>query len=445
MTNKSEIQKVYIAFFSRPADPLGRDWWVEKIMAAGGDMAAVINAFSFSQEYREMYGGLSNAEVVNQLYRNLFGRDAEEDGLKFWVDALDKGIVNIGNVAYTMIQGAQNNDAKVVTNKVEVAETFTTALDTEAKIKAYAGTPAAKIAREFLATVRHTPESLEKAKSVVPDKVVEIIGGPGRPGGGAPGGGGGPGGPTGQTYTLTTGTDTIPGATTDDAINALFAGDGTDTLTAGDSIDGGDGTDTLNLTITGPLTATVTNAVTVTKVETVNLNAGNTAFEADLSDPTKWTDVQTVNVTNTNTSTVTLGTATAYTGGAGRDVVTVGATTKAIHLGGGDDTAIVSVAVGTGGSINGGAGTADTLSMSAADAATLSATAAFETGVSGFERVAVGAVGATTAIDMANLDDINHLSVAGVAAGGLAVTNLASGGTLELTAAVAANSSVAVK
>ncbi|HZH26148.1 MAG TPA: DUF4214 domain-containing protein [Azospirillaceae bacterium] len=431
---RTAIQQAYIAFFNRPADPAGLAWWEEQVAKAGGNMAAVINAFSASTEYKQMYAGKTEAEVVNQMYRNLFGRDGEREGVDFWTAALAKGTVDVGNIAFTMATGARNDDAQVVANKVEVAQAFTQALDTPEEIQAYAGTAAAQLARQFLAKVDASPQSVSTAKQTVATEVTKVVtggtgtGGPGGgPGGGGPGGGGGGGAPppVGQTYTLTTGTDTVTGAGTDDTINATHA-----TLTANDAIDGGLGSDTLNLTIAGPLTTT--NAVTVTGVETVNLNAGSTAFTADLSDPAKWTGVQTVAVTNTNTSTVKLGTGTAYTGGAGADMVTVGATTRAIHLGGGNDTLALTAAPGTGGTLDGGAGTADTLTMSAALAAALSATPTFEGTVNGFERVTIGPVTTVVTIDMANLDDIAHLSVAGMdVSGDLTVANLASGGTFE--------------
>ncbi|HZH26719.1 MAG TPA: DUF4214 domain-containing protein [Azospirillaceae bacterium] len=596
MTIDRDIQKAYIAFFNRPADPAGLAWWTQKVAEAGGRLDAVINAFSASQEYRDLYFGRTDAEVVNQLYLNLFGRPAEQGGLKFWTDALAKRTVNVGNIAFAMNQGAQNDDAKVVANRVAVAELFTAALDTVDEIRGYSGNAAAQAARDFLSLVGSTTASLDAARAALPAQVAAVVAA-------------GNGAQTGQTYTLTTGTDLVAGAGGTDTINATHA-----TLTAGDAINGGGGTDTLSIRVTGPLTATTFKDVKVTNVEVVNINAAGAAVTADL---TSWTSVQTVNVTSTGTTsaigvttgaatgvttkggaavavtdtsttaasagstlqrvsldgnsgvatltgkgltsvslanlgsganviinnatadhtldltlntvadgiditdatatavtlkvtgtadvdlvmakaetlavsgsaavdidgstlsalkaitvsgtagltadlsgigtlasvntsdttgttTVTLGTGAAYAGGAGTDVVTVGATTKAINLGGGNDTVVVSAAVGTGGSIAGGAGTADTLSMAAADAAALSATAAFEAGVSGFERVAIGAVSVARTINMANLDDIAHLAVAGVTGGGLTVINLVSGGTLELTAAVAAASSVVV-
>ena len=39
------VQKIYIAFYQRPADPAGLKYWAEQIDKAGGNPNAVITAF----------------------------------------------------------------------------------------------------------------------------------------------------------------------------------------------------------------------------------------------------------------------------------------------------------------------------------------------------------------------------------------------------------------
>jgi len=113
----------------------------------------------------------------------------------------------------------------------------------------------------------------------------------------------------------------------------------------------------------------------------------------------------------------TISNAATFTGGAGKESVDVGATTKAIATGAGDDTITLSAsALGTGGSIDAGTGE-DTLSMSAANAVTASGNTTFETTISGFERLALAAVAATGTVNLANIDDLNDVAVAGVDAG----------------------------
>ncbi len=106
-----------------------------------------------------------------------------------------------------------------------------------------------------------------------------------------------------------------------------------------------------------------------------------------------------------------------FTGGAGKDTISVGATTKAHDMGAGDDTVNVGVtAFGLGGSLDGGDGT-DTLAMSAANAETASATSTFEGMVSNFEVLSIGQVltGQNETINLANLDDISMVKSGGTA------------------------------
>lgn len=74
------------------------------------------------------------------------------------------------------------------------------------------------------------------------------------------------------------------------------------------------------------------------------------------------------------TVTPTLGAGVAYAGGAGKDTITLGASTKAITTGAGDDTVTVTAALGTGGSVDAGAGT-DTLAGTIANLTTAASTA----------------------------------------------------------------------
>lgn len=72
----------------------------------------------------------------------------------------------------------------------------------------------------------------------------------------------------GQTFTLTTGIDTITGTSGDDTVNGLSAAAPDGTYTAGDAIDTGDGTDTMNLTLNGQA---LDASVTVDNLEILNL------------------------------------------------------------------------------------------------------------------------------------------------------------------------------
>ncbi|HZH28063.1 MAG TPA: DUF4214 domain-containing protein [Azospirillaceae bacterium] len=261
-THTAAIQKAYIAFFNRPADPLGLAWWEKQVADNGGNLAAVINAFSASQEYRDLYAGLNNAQIVNQLYNNLFGRDAEKAGLEFWVDALSRGTVNVGNIAFTMANGAQGDDAKVMANKVEVAQAFTAEVDTTPEILGYAGAAAAQVAREFLATVGATEASRDAAKAVVATQVAATVAA------------GGNGGTPGQTFTLTDKVgEQVTGTANNDTIKAVLGGAGA-TLNTGDVVDGGGGTDTLEIIATAKVLPAGFETKSVENIVVTNLTGG---------------------------------------------------------------------------------------------------------------------------------------------------------------------------
>jgi len=94
---------------------------------------------------------------------------------------------------------------------------------------------------------------------------------------------------TGQTFTLTTGIDSIVGSSANDTINAVS------TFTALDQVDGGAGTDTFNVIFSGNLVGDAT-AATVKGVEVANLTAAAPVTAANVSG---WTDLQTLNLTST--------------------------------------------------------------------------------------------------------------------------------------------------
>jgi len=131
------------------------------------------------------------------------------------------------------------------------------------------------------------------------------------------------------------------------------------------------------------------------------------------------------------TITPTLGNDQSFTGGAGKETITIAATTKAITTGDGDDSVTAGSSFGTGGSVDAGAGT-DTLVMTAAEAITASASTTYDAKLSGFEKLTVGAAAAGGTIDLDNLDNLNELTLGAVTAGQtLAFTNAATG--LKLT------------
>ncbi|KQT51938.1 hypothetical protein ASG43_20830 [Aureimonas sp. Leaf454] len=154
-------------------------------------------------------------------------------------------------------------------------------------------------------------------------------------------------------------------------------------------------------------------------------------------------------ITSTSTGAVTVTGALlagqSYTGGTGVDTITLSATgTKAVATGAGNDAITYAGALGAGGSLDGGEGI-DTLTMTAAQAVTATGSATFAGTVSNLEVLRFSAAtGAAAAINMANADGINSLSIAGATVGALAVTNAAANFTLTQRALTSSASSVSL-
>lgn len=263
--NTDAVQRLYVAYFNRPADPVGLAYWESQLpstAATQAQLATIAAGFSGSSEYTSLYSGQTNAQIVNNLYLNLFGRSAETAGLTSWAAQLAAGTQTFASIALQLTYSAQGTDATAIANKLSAATSFTTALDTTAEITGYSGTTAAASARTWLATVTDTAASLTAATATA--TLATAVSTAVAAGSAA----------SGTTFTLTTGGDNLTGTANNDTFNATIdqATPANSTISAADIIAGGSGTDTLSITGTGT-TLDVLNSALVTGIETVNIRA----------------------------------------------------------------------------------------------------------------------------------------------------------------------------
>lgn len=127
------VQKLYIGFYGRPADPDGQLFWAKGIYNGQGNLESIIKAFANSREYADRFGQLEIQDVVNNLYWQSFGRSAEQTGLNYWVSEVNKGNITLGELAYTLLQGSRNNDLKTVENKLIIAKKFSMLINDQGK------------------------------------------------------------------------------------------------------------------------------------------------------------------------------------------------------------------------------------------------------------------------------------------------------------------------
>ncbi len=92
------IERLYEAYFLRSPDTGGRDFWVSEMQSGRLGLLEISNFFAVSPEFEARYASLTNAEFVDQVYRNVFGRGADDAGFEFWTAQLDTGVRSRGSM-----------------------------------------------------------------------------------------------------------------------------------------------------------------------------------------------------------------------------------------------------------------------------------------------------------------------------------------------------------
>jgi hypothetical protein len=267
----TQLQELYVAYFGRAADPTGLDYWTAK-----GITTTKFAADMYAQaEFKDAYGSLSVEAQVNQIYKNLFDRDADVAGLTYWTQQINLGNLKLAEIATDLIWAAQNNtgssdDKTALTNRTNAAVAYTAEVKAStAAILAYAPTSTdpwtsgANIttAINYLAGIdkdtEYTAAGITASVATIVSAGVQSAT------------------TAGKTYTLTTGQDNVTGTAGNDSATGLST-----TLTTGDTIDLGAGTDTVSYTQSISGTTSVAG-FTLTNVEklSVNLSDGDTTAD----------------------------------------------------------------------------------------------------------------------------------------------------------------------
>jgi S-layer protein len=393
----TDIQTLYVAYFNRPADPLGLQVWLN----SGASIQTIANGFSGSDEYKATYANKTPLDLVDSIYMNLFGRHAEPAGLLFWAGRLQAGTDSFASIVLTIANNAQddgtNNDLTAITSKVAAATAFTGSLDTAAEIRGYDGTAANDVAKAWLATVTNAANlataTTDAALATVSAAAAAAHDGTLN---------------TPQTFTLTASVDT-GAAFTGGAGNDTFNGNAS-TLSALDQLDGGAGNDTLNLYSVdkdGASTSLdLTLPTSVKNIENLVVTSTTTNLQGDAADVSGWTGL-------TNATFLVKGGATAQAiTVADTTAVTVKNSAGGVTVNGG-----TTVSVASGAAASAGTGSANSLAVAAANALTASNTAAaLASSTSTANTNAIAANAGAGASD--NLADINtaFAAVAGASA-----------------------------
>jgi len=122
----TQLQELYVAYFGRAADPTGLDYWTE----SGISQAAFAANMYAQNEFTSVYGSKSVEAQVNQIYKNLFDREADVTGLTYWTQEINLGNLQVAEIATHLIWAAQNNsgssaDKTALSNRTSAAIAYT--------------------------------------------------------------------------------------------------------------------------------------------------------------------------------------------------------------------------------------------------------------------------------------------------------------------------------
>ncbi|WP_028454696.1 beta strand repeat-containing protein [Chitinilyticum litopenaei] len=264
----ANVQKLYIAYYARPADALGLEYWAGQADANG--VSSIVNAFASSEESKALFAGQTVAQQITSVYQNAFNRDPDLAGLNYYVAEVAAGRLTVGQVAFAVLEGAQGADQAELDAKLAVADAFSTALNTVDGINGYTSNEDAVAARQFLDGV--TAANKDAKLTEVPSVTDAIINNA-----------------SNNTFVLTNGTDKATANVFEAGLVYTPGGDDRINSLQDEDVLSGTGTNaTLNATL-GNANDNGANIITpaLSNIETINV-----AFSGSGADAVKGLDLQ---------------------------------------------------------------------------------------------------------------------------------------------------------
>ena len=265
---------MYIAYYQRPADPAGLAYWQAQLTANGGGEAgwnAVAAAFANAAESSALYGSQTLSQKISAIYLAAFERAAVDSEVSYWASS---GFTE-AQIAFAIVNGAQNDDLTTVNNKEAYAVNFVATLDP-------AGTGVGPFAYEYSdpsigrTLMGDITKDSDTSSTTVASQVAANV-------------------PTLVTVSLTSGADTItPTTNAVENISAALGGS-SPSLGRTDQIDGGSASDTMTITTDGNFLLGFSTGY-IKNVETINFDTTVTSVTTKMINLTGVSGVSTYNI-----------------------------------------------------------------------------------------------------------------------------------------------------
>jgi len=253
----TQVQNMYVAYFGRPADKGGLDYYADLLNKNGGNDKAMLHDFANSTESKALYNQASLSAKIAAIYQTLFNKADDFDGVAYWANEVRTGKVILSEAAAAIAFNAQPAEKAIYAAKLEAAAKFTAEINSVNELIAYETDPSA--GRTWLAAVKDTATATAALQTIDATLAAVVAGVDTN---------------AGKTFTLTTGVDqgeAFTGAAGNDTFVATINTAATTTWTGLDVINGGAGTDTM--TINAITDVAVPGGATVSNIEKVQINA----------------------------------------------------------------------------------------------------------------------------------------------------------------------------
>ena len=142
----STVNSFYLAFYGRPADPAGLKFWSMQLANSEGNLGAITQAFSTSEEAQVRFGGDDLTARITDIYQQLFNRAPEAEGLAYWTSVVEQGHASLADVSVAILEGAQGADHTLSDMRQKAADAFTAAVEADGtEYSGYASVEAARV------------------------------------------------------------------------------------------------------------------------------------------------------------------------------------------------------------------------------------------------------------------------------------------------------------
>lgn len=125
-----QVQQMYVAYFGRPADKTGLEYYANLLDKNGGNDKAMLHDFANSAESKALYNQSTLTAKIASMYWTLFGKEGDLAGVTYWAAQVQSGAVILSEAAAAIAFNAQPAEKAAFNAKLAAAAAFTAKITT---------------------------------------------------------------------------------------------------------------------------------------------------------------------------------------------------------------------------------------------------------------------------------------------------------------------------